>query len=383
MAEKNDHNKLPVIQRDDLMKSHELFIGTDGKPVTMLDMFERFACRVPNANPDTPDEVKPDIVVEREFYEEDLLTAPDGRKIRLFGFKVPGQKPQFPSATMRLREGQIVHSVAHMKKNTHTIHHHGIEPTNFNDGVGHTAFEISGSYKYQFLVHQSGTYLYHCHKNTVLHFEMGMYGMLIVDPDVEGAPFADGGPGWVQRENSLVPYDVEAIWLPDEIDSRWHALINHMAGVSCPLYNSSDINAFEPTGANNPELHRFEPDLFLISGKIADGQPIHQVAASVKVGQTLLIRLLNAGYTHQEYSLDGLDMEVIEVDGRALGRAPKNFVSRPFDIVQGESFRLSTAQRWAMLVRPTTPGIYPFKVKFHHWISDRVLAEVETYIEVT
>jgi len=373
----------------DIPRSHEpfdpdkvLFFDANGKPVTNDDMFRRFGCDIPHANPDTPDEVAPDIIVEREFYEDDVLRLADGRRIKMFGFTIPGKRPQFPSATMRFKEGQIVHSIVKMKKNTHTIHHHGIEPTNFNDGVGHTSFEISGSYKYQFIASHAGTYFYHCHKNTVLHFEMGMYGLLIVDPPVAGAPFDSGGAGFIRRADDIVPYDVEALWVVDEIDSRWHEVINHQAGIQCPFYNVKEDG--QPTGAEDPGLNNFKPDIFLISGVPAEGLPIDdpRIAVQATTGQTILVRLLNAGYTVQEYKLRGLEAEVVEVDGRTLGQPSKMAFSSPFTIQSGDSFRLSTAQRWAMLIKAHAPGEYPFEIKFHHWISGEKLAEISTIIKI-
>ena len=109
----------------------------------------------------------------------------DGSQLQFWGFKDPnvsGSDSPWPSKTIRVKQGQIFHCEFKPTKGAHTIHWHGIEPTPMNDGVGHTSFEVKSSYTYQWCAHQAGTYLYHCHKNTVLHFEMGMYGVLIVDP---------------------------------------------------------------------------------------------------------------------------------------------------------------------------------------------------------
>ena len=102
-----------------------------------------------------------------------------------------------------------------------------------------------------------------------------------------------------------------------------------------------------------------------------------------RAGQTILIRLLNAGYTVQEYTFEGLSPEVVDIDGRPLGHTDKNSFTRPFVIPDGQSFSLTSARRWTMLLRPEAAGSYPFKVKYRHWISGQVLGEVETRINVS
>lgn len=88
----------------------------------------------------------------------------------------------FPAPTTRLPRGVIFHGhTIAAGPPPHTIHWHGIEPTPANDGVGHCSMEI-GNYTYQWQPNFTGTYFYHCHRNTVQHFEFGLYGLLLIEP---------------------------------------------------------------------------------------------------------------------------------------------------------------------------------------------------------
>jgi FtsP/CotA-like multicopper oxidase with cupredoxin domain len=325
-------------------------------------MFEAFGCRVPHDNPDTPDRVSPDVFVERDMDVSFDLEMPDGNEVRMWVFTDPGQPETFPSPAIRVREGQIVHTKLSASKEVHTVHHHGIESTPFNDGVGHSSFEVTGSYIYQWRADEAGTYIYHCHVNTVLHFEMGMYGLIIVDPPQ--------GPGFVRRANDVVPYDVEGFWVGDDIDPRWHDL-HHHAGIVCP--NGADAG-----------LNRFEPRYFTITGvpaPLTRSDP--RVVVNASVGETILLRVVCGGYTVQRYTIYGLDAEVIEIDGRPLGFGPRGQYSRPFTIPAGTPFELTSAQRRTLLLRPTTPGSFPAVVEFMQWGNRATLGVADTVINVT
>jgi FtsP/CotA-like multicopper oxidase with cupredoxin domain len=327
----------PVILRDPILNQAE---------------FEAFGCNVVSQNPSTPDPVVPDVSFVRDMDVSFDLMLADGSHVTMWVFTDPVVGAAFPSPPIRVREGQIVHTTLHASKGSHTIHHHAIEPTPFNDGVGHTSFEVTGSYTYQWFASQAGTYFYHCHKNTVLHFEMGMYGLLIVDPPQ--------GPGFVRRANAVIPYDVEAFWVADEIDPFWHSF-NHNAGLQCPNGQDSGLNYFNPTA-------------FLISGAPSAGTTITdpRVAINARVGQTILLRVGSAGYTVQRYTINGLDAEVIEIDGRPLGQSPHSPYSRPFTIPAGTSFELTSAQRWTLLIKPTVAGNFPATIQFSDWIKGNI-----------
>ncbi|NEX95105.1 multicopper oxidase domain-containing protein [Caulobacter sp. 17J65-9] len=320
--------------------------------------FETFGCDVFHVNPATPDRLTPDVTLFRELVRDLDLVAPDGRKIRMWTFGDPkdpkASNGTYPGPLIRVRETQVVHTVMSASKNTHTIHHHGIEPTTFNDGVGHLSFEVTGNYTYQWRPAEAGSFFYHCHKNTTLHFQMGLHGPLIVDPiDGPGRLFT-GGPA----------YDVEAVWAADSLDPRWH-LMNHDAGLC-----GDDVG-----------LNRFEPKYFLISGVFSNRtKDDPRVMVKARPRQRILIRVGCAHYGPIRVTI-GADATVVGNDGRGLGD-PERPWGRPFLQPAGQPFELTTARRWDLIVTPQSPTTIPAKIEYLDWVTRAVRGVAETRIVV-
>lgn len=225
-----------------------------------------------------------DHFVERRLLGGITIPTWDGQiDMRFMAFEDPDVDSEFspiwPGPTIRHPRGKLFQCIAQGKgPPPHTIHWHGLEPTPMNDGVGHCSMEI-GQYTYQFQPNFIGTYFYHCHRNTVQHFEFGLYGMFLVEPpdaydpsipnvagevtkNVGGYPrrtaanltafpqipeFVGGHAtfGVVNGDTDpvtdphafTVAYDREALWVMDDRDSTWSELANN-------------AKAFYPGGAN-------------------------------------------------------------------------------------------------------------------------------------
>jgi len=314
------------------------------------------ACYTYPDAPPTPGLTTPDITFERGIYMNGSMRMDDGQSVTIWGFTEGGGGGMggmggttFPSPPIRVTQGQIVHTRLSNPGMMwlHTVHHHGIEPSTENDGVGHYSFDVQGTYTYQWQASHAGTYFYHCHTNTVLHAEMGMYGALIIDPPEGPGTLFEGGP----------TYDVEAIWACDEIDSSWHNL-NWSAG----------------TCGGDVGLNSLNPDYFIISG--VDGAQSAltdpSVATSVSVGETLLVRYICAGYLPQRITFGGLTAKVVMSDGRAL--------PNPIEVT---SLDACSAERYDCLFEPDEPGVYEVTVDTLDWVSGDVLGTARTRITVT
>ncbi len=365
----------------------------------------------------TPDAVIPHVTFDRQgLRDTDLIVPGLNEPIEVWSFRdrdfdeddgVGTERTVWPAHTIRVKEGQIVHTNMNSRRDMHTIHHHGIEPTPANDGVGHLTFDVQHShYNYQWLAAESGTYFYHCHVNTTMHFELGMYGMLIIDPPHEGPDYRDGGPGTVYRESDIVPYQKEAIWVADDIDRRWHAEADHGhqgdSGVFCDHFVTIDSD-------HNPRLHDFNPDVFVVSGVPAAWNPALNrtepnalvvldpqgqgsvVTPRVTVGEKLLIRALNASYTTTRWKFaSSIHGEVIAADGRTLGHAPPGHhpfgqYSSPFTLASvGNELELTTAQRRDILVDSTdmSVGTHDVEIGYYHWITNNLIQRIRVRIIV-
>lgn len=191
----------------------------------------------------------------------------------------PFNQGSYPAPTIRVPRGVVFHgkTLGHGPP-PHTIHWHGVEPTPINDGVGHCSMEV-GNYIYQWMPDFIGSYFYHCHRNTVQHFEFGLFGDLLIHPPdaffasiaatdpkkltvtLNNVPIGAGRDGLFRTAANLVtpledftaqfpgfiagdpvngvfvpdpqgqfptdphaftvPYGVEAIWVLDDRDSVW------------------------------------------------------------------------------------------------------------------------------------------------------------------
>lgn len=353
-----------------------------------------------------PDPVLPDRIVRRDLLVGIDLLLPDEARVPMWVLEDPDEpnnalRATFPAKTIRVVENEVVRCPVTCKGGTHTIHWHGIEPTPMNDGVGKHSFEVDGNFDYQFQAREPGTFFYHCHKNTVLHFEMGLYGLLIVDAKEPAgspvtAPYRDGGPGFIHafspETGNVIAYDVEAFWVSDEIDSRWHALGHNAFMQRCDPDDPVNPANFSRDGF----LHDFRPDIFLMTGiprRFNDPTPFTAVenpifgplvAPTLRVGQTLIARILNAGYTTHQYTI-GLDVLATAADGRAFGIPPFQQYSTPATFpagFSGTALRFSVAERLNLIMRPTVAGIFPVTVDYFHSVSGKLLYTATTAITV-
>ena len=357
----------------------------------------------------------------------------DGKELEFFLVANPDVKEAkdgtFPGPTIRIPRGVVFHShVKGHEQTPHTIHWHGLEPSAMNDGVGHSAMEI-GEYTYQWQPNHIGSYFYHCHRNTIQHFEYGLYGFLIVEPpDAFDGPNAGGYPRRTAANLSefteftdfksgdlesgdphamTVSYDVEALWVIDDIDSVWREQAEH-AHQTFPKHGTQPgVNDNFHTNVRGSDsffaFHDYNPDYFVVTGEnfpdrvgsttatIQKGRTIPralnsgvqgmQKSINAKVNQTILVRLLCAAYSKIKVTFP-VDVIVIGVDGRALGVPPYGKYNHAYKVSAGTSIEMSTAQRMDVLFKPTSPLDTYAQVEFRHLLSNAFLIKGRIPIEI-
>jgi len=199
-----------------------------------------------------------------------------------------------PSPVIEANQGQTVRVTLNSMM-PHSIHFHGLDVDQQNDGVPATSFAVGGmggagsSYTYTFTAPHAGTYMYHCHVDTHQHFEMGMYGTVIIRP-------ADGSTNQVWAGGPT--FDKEYVWHLMTFDTSWHSGMGGMGGTI---------------------LRRYSPNYFLINGR--DGASVitdSTTAITAGAGQRVLIRINGTSYMPGRIRLGGLAFDVVASDGRPL-----------------------------------------------------------------
>lgn len=162
-----------------------------------------------------------------------------------------------------------------------------------------------------------GTYLYHAGSHITVQFQMGLYGALTKNEGV-----GEAYPG--------VFYDNELTVFYSEIDPALHEAVA-----------SGD---FGPAAAVTSTVD-YVPQYFLVNGE--PFTPLQAATQAGEVGQTTLIRFVNAGLKMHVPVINGLDMEVVAEDGFPYAHPRKQF-----------SLGLPAGKTRDVLVTPTAPGTY-------------------------
>jgi len=178
----------------------------------------------------------------------------------------------------------------------HTIHPHGVDVPQSEDGVPETGASVLGdTYTFNVDSRYVGSHMYHCHVHTVKHLEMGMYGALIVK---NGNRINNSGP----------TYDYEWNWVLSTVDPAYH-------------------NAVQ----DSPVFADYNPRYFLVNGQEGRSTSAPAQTFTAAPGAKLAIRLVgihSVNSTFQIRSASGSTQgfTVYNVDGFALP-SPKNVTS--------------------------------------------------------
>ena len=241
----------------------------------------------------------------------------------------------------------------------HSIHLHGLDVDQANDGVpatsGYVGMSRSGSmmsgfgrvegynnlgssYTYKFKAPKAGTYQYHCHVDTVLHYDMGMHGTIIIRPKSGKITEAwDGGP----------TFSKEYVWQMGTFDTSWHNQRVSGAGTV-----------------------RYRPNRFMINGVNGDDAKTDTtVAISAKADEKVLVRLNQTSYQSAEINFDGLEFDIIAADGR-----PANKIQKV------TSLYIAPGERYDILITMPSSGSYNAIVNYYDNKGVNIMGSVETIL---
>lgn len=237
------------------------------------------------------------------YATDGYFTMPDGEEVYIWGYSLENKQgtATYPAPLIEVEEGDAVeitltnlgNSKSNVAPTTHTIHFHGLDTNQANDGVPHTSLSIADgeSFTYKFNSPFAGTYFYHCHADTIQHLQMGMTGPFIVKAKDNKNEAWTGGPA----------YDKESILFLNEFDIGWHQAVE----MNQP-YDRTD----------------FKPGYWFVNNdtrKADSNEPAQKIEG--KPGEKVLVRIVNTGYKEHQFDLFGDSFTVVATDGRPLPAA--------------------------------------------------------------
>lgn len=250
-----------------------------------------------------------------------------------------------PGPTLYVPAGKMVHItvINEIVDDITTVHWHGMfqRGTPFSDGVINVTqcpiYNTSGLNQmvYTFIPDRPGTFWYHGHVHE--QYLDGLFGALIVHDPAEAGMYASAGARYVQDSPEWI-FQI----------SDYYA---QLATAMVPGYLSPASDGDEPM-----------PDAYIVNGKFTRSLSI----AAKRAQGPIRVRVINtAGFSMFKFSIDGLPMTIIELDGEPV--TPVDVSSFSMNVAQRVSFVLdfsrveaSLATAQALWIRVEgMPEMYP------------------------
>lgn len=300
------------------------------------------------------------------FINNPMFHPYPGGMLSATAFTEDPQSSQFDPPVIRVTEGQTVRVKLFNSDDlgmNHTIHWHGIHVPWDMDGVPYVTqdpIQHNEEFTYEFEALPAGTHWFHCHVDAPHHLDMGMYGVIIVEP-------ADG-PDY--------EYDREEVLILDSWDSRHihqtstdpDMILMSLLDPSGDPQNQLDRTLFQASELyndprypvlvdfyENPLRHErdwypetFPPwqpeyDTFTINGR---SYP-YTDPVMIEEGETVKLRLVNVGHSTHAFHIHGHHFKVTHKDGYPLPNA-----------YMADTVLIGPGERYDVLIEGNNPGIW-------------------------
>jgi FtsP/CotA-like multicopper oxidase with cupredoxin domain len=288
-----------------------------------------------------------------------------GASMGMWGFttKEDPKTATVPGPTLRVTEGDtvLVHFHNTQPGFNHTIHWHGLDVPNDQDGVPYSTqkpVESGQTIDYTFIAKPAGTYWYHCHVDAQHHIDMGMYGVIIVDPQspVEDPHYdkefllelddmdryhLEGGQPLVGGNQ---PQGGDVYSWEDYLQREANDMATRNPAVSDPITNAN--TPLRPVRTWYPVTYApytADYNTYLINGMAFP----YTETLVVNQNDTVRLRFVNVGNSVMSMHLHGHHMLVTHKDGVLL--------SSPYWV---DTVLLGPGERYDVYVKMDNPGIW-------------------------
>ena len=245
---------------------------------------------------------------------------------------------QVPGPEIRVREGDHVRiTLVNQLPVGTTIHWHGLNvPADMDGpaGLNQAPVEPGQSFVYDFIATPAGTRWYHSHTDVASQVMLGLYGAFIVEPKAGAAH-----------------YDREYTYLLAEWDNE---LTPDVATGSAPR------------GPRDATLRggEFGADEFLMDGKMDEAIP----PIVVKEGDTVLIRLINAGTMAHPIHLHGHSFNIVATDGNPVPEAAQ---------LTKDTVLIGPGERYDLVFVANNPGVWMVHCHIENHAANGMMTLIE------